>query len=78
MFLTEKASKKTLSLQVFIEAKGQHLLEMDKWKEDFLKEIEDHFQIINLFQSDKYRLVGLPFYNESLTKQQFTDEFRSV
>ena len=78
LFLTEKTSKRTLSLQLFIEAKGQHLLEMDKWKEDFLKEIEDHFQIINLFQSDKYRLVGLPFYNESLTKQQFTDEFRSV
>lgn len=78
LFLTEKDTKKAMSLQLFIESKGQHLLKTDKWKEDFLKEIESHFKIIDLFESDKYRLVGLPFYNEMLKKQEFTNDFREV
>ena len=76
LFLTEKKTKKPLSLQVFVEPKGDHLIQTDQWKEDFLKEIESHFEIVDLFESDKYRLVGLPFYNETLTKQEFTNTFK--
>jgi type III restriction enzyme len=76
LFLTEKETKKALSFQLFVEPKGQHLLKTDQWKEDFSKEIEGHFKIVDLFESDKYRLVGLPFYNEILKKQEFTKEFQ--
>ena len=75
LFLTEKDTKKALSFQLFIEPKGQHLLKTDQWKEDFLKEIESHFKIVDLFESDKYRLIGLPFYNEVLKKQEFKEAF---
>lgn len=75
LFLTEKDTKKALSFQLFVEPKGQHLLKTDQWKEDFLKEIESHFKIVDLFESDKYRLVGLPFYNEVLKKQEFKEAF---
>lgn len=75
LFLTERNTKKALSFQLFVEPKGQHLLKTDQWKEDFLKEIEIHFKIIDLFESDKYRLVGLPFYNEVLKKQEFKEAF---
>lgn len=78
LFLTEKDTKKALSFQLFVEPKGQHLLKTDQWKEDFLKEIEGHFKIVDLFESDKYRLVGLPFYNEVLKKQEFRDEFDKI
>ena len=54
LFLTEKDTKKALSFQLFVEPKGQHLLRTDQWKEDFLKEIEGHFKIVDLFESDKY------------------------
>jgi len=78
LFLTEKDTKKALSFQLFVEPKGQHLLKTDQWKEDFLKDIEGHFKIVDLFESGKYRLVGLPFYNETLKKQEFRDAFERI
>ncbi len=78
LFLTEKDTKKALSFQLFVEPKGQHLLKTDQLKEDFLKEIESHFEIVDLFESDKYRLIGLPFYNELLKKQEFSHQFRNA
>jgi len=77
-FLTEKKTKRSLSLQLFVEPKGQHLIKSDQWKEDFLKEIEDRFEILGLFETDKYRLVGLPFYNEVLKKQEFQERFKEI
>ena len=73
LFLTEKGTKKAMSLQLFIEPKGQPLLKTDQWKEDFLKEIESEFKLEFLYENDNYRLVGLPFYNEQLTKKSFKE-----
>ena len=78
LFLTEKNTKKSLSLQLFVEPKGQHLIKSDQWKEEFLNEIEKHFKIDTLFESAKYRLIGLPFYNEAVKKQEFTTVFDRV
>ena len=78
LFLTEKDTKKALSFQLFVEPKGQHLLKTDQWKEDFLKEIESHFEVVDLFETDKYKLVGLPFYNEALRKQEFKKMFERI
>jgi len=77
LFLTEKKTKKPLSLQVFVEPKGEHLIQTDQWKEDFLKEIEGQFEIVDLFENDQYRLIGLPFYNEG-KKQEFAKEFERI
>ena len=38
---------------------------------DEIKEIKDNFHIEGLFETDKYQLLGLPFYNEVLKKQEF-------
>ncbi len=76
LFLKEKGTKKTLSYQLFVEPKGKHLLEKDQWKEDFLKEIEGEFRIDTLFDDGKYRLIGLPFYNEEIKKAEFEELFR--
>jgi len=78
LFLTEKKTKKSLSFQLFVEPKGRHLIKTDEWKEDFLKEIKDHFKIVGLFETGKYKLFGLPFYNESLKKQEFQKEFKDI
>ena len=45
LFLTEKATGKTLNYQLFIEPKGQHLIKHDDWKEGLLKQIEDEHRI---------------------------------
>jgi hypothetical protein len=75
LFLNEKGTKKAMSLQLFIEPKGQHLLKTDQWKEEFLKEIEGEFKLEFLYENDNYRLVGLPFYNETMKKQEFKEAF---
>ena len=35
----------------------------DEWKEQFLMEIETE-NIIELYQNQEYRLIGMPFYNK--------------
>ncbi len=67
LFLREKNGD-ILTYQIFIEPKGKHLKEHDKWKQDFLKEITEKFEGKTLdfktqSKSQKYRLVGVPFYN---------------
>lgn len=53
--------KASVSWQIFIEPKGGHLIEGDKWKEDFLKTISDEAEVIA--DDGEVRIVGLPFYN---------------
>ncbi|MCD6113173.1 MAG: DEAD/DEAH box helicase family protein [Bacteroidales bacterium] len=61
LFCKQKAGNE-LTYQVFIEPKGNHLKAHDKWKEDFLKEIRDKKEVIEI-HSDKYLITGVPFYN---------------
>lgn len=63
LFLHEKNGK-SLTYQLFIEPKGAHLTDKDRWKEVFLKEIKQEFgnKVLKLEES-KYRLIGVPFYN---------------
>jgi len=63
LFLHEKSGK-SLTYQLFIEPKGGHLTDKDRWKENFLKEIKQEFgnKVLKLEES-KYRLIGVPFYN---------------
>lgn len=59
-----------VSYQIFIEPKGGYLLKNDEWKQEFLQEID--FSVEN----DKFRILGLKFYNESIEKD-FKDDFKS-
>lgn len=64
LFLREKSGK-LLTYQLFIEPKGRHLKDHDRWKETFLKEITKEFadKVLRFEDKSKYRLVGVPFYN---------------
>ncbi len=63
LFLQQKDGK-MISFQMFIEPKGAHLSDHDRWKEDFLKEIKEKFKDNLLkFEGKSWRLVGVPFYN---------------
>ncbi len=73
LFLKEKKSNETFVYQLFIEPKGEGYMEGDKWKEEFLKDIENKFVI---HQSTNYNLIGLPFYNsEAEIQREFSLEF---
>lgn len=62
--------------QVFVESKGNHLLAQDKWKEDFLLQIESRGIPKKTFADDnKYFVWGFPFYNLQNRMANFTDAF---
>lgn len=67
-----------ISYQVFIEPKGGHLLESDKWKEDFLKEITDRKIAEVLANTSEVRIIGMPFYNEELNSAEFKDALKDL
>lgn len=78
LFLTEKDSERSLNYQLFIEPKGDPYIKNDQWKEDFLKEIEQNYYINTLFENESFRIIGLPFYNERLKKQEFSKVLNDV
>lgn len=78
LFATEKDSGKSVIYQLFVEPKGSHLLEKDGWKETFLNEIEQDANVQVVAQNKEYRLVGMPFYNETHSKTEFDKRFHQV
>ncbi|MDD4661910.1 MAG: DEAD/DEAH box helicase family protein [Candidatus Pacebacteria bacterium] len=68
-----------LYYQIFIEPKGEHLMEFDKWKEEFLLEISEKYGNNKLLKAENkdYRLIGLPFFNSN-NKERFDNEFNQL
>lgn len=69
-----------LHYQIFIEPKGDHLKEKDRWKADFLQEITEKFgkDKIILDSFPNYRLIGLPFYLEQEENGEFVQKFDEI
>ena len=73
---------------MFVEPKGCHLIQNDKWKEkDFLNEVQSVFETNNkiVYETENYRLIGLPFYNDSncseddkKTKEYFEEVIKEI
>jgi type III restriction enzyme len=79
LFLHKKNSDGYEQLQVFIEPKGTHLVENDKWKEDFLLEIEDKAIATKIFVDDnKYRIWGFHFFNTDVRMSEFADDMNKL
>ena len=68
-----KENGETLSYQLFIEPKGEHIEDFDRWKETFLKEIDTERKSELIIDDKNYRIIGLPFYQD---KNQ--NEFREA
>lgn len=65
-FLLFLKGKDNMHYQIFIEPKGENLIEHDKWKEYFLKEIASEHKLdekMLQLENREYKLVGLPFFN---------------
>lgn len=76
LFLKNKTD--SIMYQLFIEPKGEHLLSTDKWKEEFLESIESKYCLTTLFENKNFRIIGMPFYNEKITKASFTNKFENI
>lgn len=87
-FLLFANDKKTgnVSWQIFIEPKGSQFLDAsgtfknskEGWKEKFLLEITTRAEAKTLVDNDRYRIIGLPFYNNGLTDSLIKDTLRKL
>ena len=69
VLILAKENGETLSYQLFIEPKGEHIEDFDRWKEDFLKEIDTERETELIIEEKNYRIIGLPFYQEKNENQ---------
>ena len=81
LFLREKNGN-ILIRQIFIEPKGRFLEKHEKWKADFLEQIKERFsgkvwEFKTQRETQKYRLIGVPFYNNK-DERQFRESLESV
>ena len=78
-FLLLLKDKEDLYYQVFIEPKGDNLLQKDEWKNQFLKEITEKYSNINLLkiQGQQYKLIGLPLFNQR-NNDEFNNEYEKI
>ena len=77
LFLREKNGE-SLSYQLFIEPKGEHLAETDRWKEKFLEEIRAEFRSKILTENSKYRVIGVPSFYHERYENQFKDDLNAA
>ncbi|NKQ38161.1 MAG: hypothetical protein HF967_01540 [Methanosarcinales archaeon] len=78
LFLKNKQGKE-ITYQIFIEPKGKHIEKNDEWKEKFLIEIKKRFNsqdLIKFIETTKYKVVGVPFYNQS-NENKFKKELKA-
>src|SRR5699024_3251303 len=78
LFLRKEEPEESLHYQIFIEPKGDHLLDKDEWKEEFLKELKEEYDLKQVWKGKEYNLWGLPFYNENKRRRQFEDAFGDI
>jgi len=76
LFLRKTGETASTMLQVFMEPKGNHLAEHDRWKQDFLEEIAGRGRVETVFQGRDCSVYGLPFFNDSGNgKRRFREAF---
>ena len=87
-FLMFANDKKTgnVSWQIFIEPKGSQFLDSNNtfenskegWKQEFLHQISERDEARTLVDDDRYRIVGLPFFNETVSKNEVKEQLRTL
>ena len=74
LFLRE-TNGKSVTYQLFIEPKGQHLIQQDRWKENFLKEIRAECDSRLLTENNEYRVIGVGYFYNSERENNFRAKF---
>ncbi|MGU8019308.1 DEAD/DEAH box helicase family protein [Streptococcus suis] len=85
MFANDKNTG-NVSWQIFIEPKGSQFLDSDNtfknskegWKQEFLRQISERDEARTLVDDDRYRIVGLPFFNEAVSKDIVKEGLRNL
>ena len=79
LFLQKDNNEGFEQLQIFIEPKGDHLLEKDAWKERFLLQMREKAIPVKKFVDDnKYTIWGFHFYNRNNRMQVFGEDMETI
>ena len=79
LFLQKDKTDGYEQLQIFIEPKGTHLVETDKWKEDFLLQLKENAIPVKKFADDNdYKIWGVHFFNQDKRMAEFNADFSSL
>jgi type III restriction enzyme len=79
LFLRRRNSTGFEQYQIFVEPKGDIYIESDKWKEDFLLQIENKGIPTKTFADDvDYRVWGFPFFNQGSRMSEITKAFERL
>ncbi|MGI6766440.1 MAG: DEAD/DEAH box helicase family protein [Lentihominibacter sp.] len=79
LFLQKHGTDGYLQEQIYIEPKGRHLIEKDKWKEDFLLKIEKQGIPVTKYVDDNdYKIFGLPFFNKVERMPEFEESLGNI
>ena len=79
LFLQKNNEDGYEQIQVFIEPKGTHLLEKDKWKEDFLLQLKENAVAVKTYVDDNnYHIWGLHFFNREQRIAEFSTDFEGI
>ena len=73
-----KINGESLTYQLFIEPKGKHLEDQDRWKEDFLKEICAECHHTTVIENSEYRVIGVPTFYNSERENEFKTKFNEA
>ena len=85
MFANDKETG-NVSWQIFIEPKGSQFLDVDNtfknskegWKQEFLHQISERDEARTLVDDDRYRIGGLPFFNDAVSKDEVKEQLRTL
>lgn len=79
LFIIDEKSSTPKQYQIFIEPKGGHLLQQDKWKEDLLLSLSEKAIPTTKFVDDKeYLIWGFPFFNKEFKMEEFSEVFEKT
>ena len=78
LFLQKNDGDKFEQWQIFIEPKGTHLLQDDKWKENFLLELKENAVVKDFADDNQYLIRGFHFFNQDKRLNEFESDFMSL
>lgn len=79
LVLQKSTIDKPKTVNMFIEPKGEHLLEKDSWKNKLMLELHERaIPIKKYVDDDDYLIWGTPLYNENNTKDDFVEFIKNA
>lgn len=79
LYLCKKRADSVEQLIVFVEPKGTHLIDSDKWKEDFLLELKEKaIPTVTFVDDNKYKIWGFHFFNTECRSVEFAGDMNTL